>query len=885
MMKRLVCIIVAVAAAMSGHAWANACTSNCASDTVCDFNTAGSWASCGATFPQSTDTWTVGSGDTISIDASLSVGQGAITGGTLLFAEGTGGEDADGFRALTIVAGSGAELAITSGGRLKLRRGDKLICDTTAAACTFTYDNTSVIDIQGSTYTTTVDTITDADAAANPCGGTAGRLWVITPTDGIEYAKSKRRVVFESGPARTRQYEIIAISNAADCTDASVPFACCTAADTGATCDGTQFAVCTELADGTSCAAGTTPADDANSCGQRLTPHATIGTMPTLRHNVPSEDPNETCSAANTPFDCCTGSGTGTCTDGLILPAAGDTITLIDDVWIGETGGTTGVTISPSSVAAGVAAMPTIRGLNASRTAFTAIADDTTTNGTNVLYNNFHDYTGTPLDARGFEDFTVQWNACHDAGTGASENGGCIQVWETTTATHGEDSPADGVSIVDNVMYRTQGNAVQFNSVGTTNYATDAIVSRNLNYDGCVTTSGECNGLEINACRSCKMTNNVVYDICRATGNDTGDGIHIGSSATTTNPNDIGGAGFINANSYAGFNWVVNTCGSGINNTLTVTTQDAAQLVAATHNYVSGFRSDAIRSGVVISNVISNYGMSAAASGEGIHNPVYAAGNFILGNDATLAGIGCNCAGYGMYFLNGAGNKNAHAVLAYDNIVVGLTATGSRRAVEMDSTTNFNVTIDGLTYDGLGRTNAGVRSNSTTAGLRKATNWAVTHVNDSVVMQGVNNNAVTDYCGPFFANRSATASERVNSTSVTNCSNSLDTLGTTTFSGNLDFVNRDTFDFNLTPGSAGMAIAGDGGPIGARAFRFNRDAIDDLWGNALPWMRPFPVDVANVSNTDTDGDGVMNLHDNCDGVFNPSQYDDDSDGKGDACDR
>jgi len=35
--------------------------------------------------------------------------------------------------------------------------------------------------------------------------------------------------------------------------------------------------------------------------------------------------------------------------------------------------------------------------------------------------------------------------------------------------------------------------------------------------------------------------------------------------------------------------------------------------------------------------------------------------------------------------------------------------------------------------------------------------------------------------------------------------------------------------------------------------------------------------------TDTDGDGVMDLHDNCDLTVNPSQLDTNADGIGDAC--
>lgn len=45
------------------------------------------------------------------------------------------------------------------------------------------------------------------------------------------------------------------------------------------------------------------------------------------------------------------------------------------------------------------------------------------------------------------------------------------------------------------------------------------------------------------------------------------------------------------------------------------------------------------------------------------------------------------------------------------------------------------------------------------------------------------------------------------------------------------------------------------------------------------------VNANTIGDKDTDGDGVWDLHDNCDGVFNPSQLDTDGDDKGDACDR
>ena len=73
------------------------------------------------------------------------------------------------------------------------------------------------------------------------------------------------------------------------------------------------------------------------------------------------------------------------------------------------------------------------------------------------------------------------------------------------------------------------------------------------------------------------------------------------------------------------------------------------------------------------------------------------------------------------------------------------------------------------------------------------------------------------------------------------------------------------------------------GPIGIRAFRFDRAKLNAIWADTLTFDYTFPKNIANVPNTDTDGDGVIDLHDNCDFHWNPSQLDTNENGKGDAC--
>ncbi len=47
---------------------------------------------------------------------------------------------------------------------------------------------------------------------------------------------------------------------------------------------------------------------------------------------------------------------------------------------------------------------------------------------------------------------------------------------------------------------------------------------------------------------------------------------------------------------------------------------------------------------------------------------------------------------------------------------------------------------------------------------------------------------------------------------------------------------------------------------------------------------PVSAPVTTASSTDIDGDGIPNVTDNCSGVANPSQFDSDADGYGNACD-
>ncbi len=73
---------------------------------------------------------------------------------------------------------------------------------------------------------------------------------------------------------------------------------------------------------------------------------------------------------------------------------------------------------------------------------------------------------------------------------------------------------------------------------------------------------------------------------------------------------------------------------------------------------------------------------------------------------------------------------------------------------------------------------------------------------------------------------------------------------------------------------------GDGLCAGADACPGFDDAIDADNDGIPDGCDPCPLD----PNNDVDGDGVCGDIDNCSGAYNPSQYDGDGDGSGDACD-
>jgi hypothetical protein len=177
-----------------------------------------------------------------------------------------------------------------------------------------------ILDIQGSITTTTIQAGgVAAGIDRTLCGpASSGRFYTLDleemPPGAADRDLVGRRLVFQSGKAVARQYEIV-----------------------GADVARRSLTVCVDLDDA------------ARGLGQRLTPHAPLArtALPIARHSQPAAGPSSACLAGtNNPeaYGCCTGAGTGFCVEA--LPAGGDQVAIVRDAWIQETFGTQGVAIA-----------------------------------------------------------------------------------------------------------------------------------------------------------------------------------------------------------------------------------------------------------------------------------------------------------------------------------------------------------------------------------------------------------------------------------------------------------------------------------------------------------------------------------------------------------
>ena len=861
---------------------ANACaTVSACATTPCDWNTAGSWTSCGGVVPLATDTCSIGATHTVILSTDAKVCGATTVSGTLIYDEVSTGRDANGYRTLTITG----NVTIANGGIVRMRAGHRLGFDTTAAARVLDVLDGGLLDVQGTIVETSIGTFVDADADTDcAAAGTVGRKYTITPVTGINVAKKTGRVIFESGKARNRQLEIRLIT-------------------------ATTFSVCTDTADATS--------GSDTTGGQRLTPHAnrayfctgasaptacctganagaTCPVHPLNQHTEPAawNTQNPECTALFTPYPCCTGANTGFCTP--ITPAVGDKIAIIYDAAIFQAAGSNGYRIN-GALGPGNDPMPIFRAANianagtpsaGSTTGIEFYAKTTSTLTPDIEYVNFHDFKG-PIDAwryHGVKSLTVKWSAFHDVTTvagQATQGDTQAMLGFAATTSGGVSRPLANVSVQDSVFYRSMGVNLHLNETAILP-ALGLKVLRNLFYEGCIS-NGECFALQVDGSDGAEVAFNVGFDFYRL---DTTPGAAVLSASGL-------GASIHD-------NWIVNAGNGGIGGTSGSTTIAQQQGTGYTHNYISNIKSHGMNMGQQFSNLVRNYGLAQTNNGiSGSLNPIAAEGNFILGVEDAIRGTadctGSNrCAPHGIRLFNFDGNTNRKAVTATDNFIVGMDSVGGNlgRCIIHDgidylgsNDVDFDTTFDHTTCDGRGRDVLGVTF------YNKPSVTATSTIRDLACMFGNNNQCVWCIDGSNAVENFGKVQSQLTAVTAESGGSSVFTCATLTLSRVPTFFYRDRASTSLpdysfmsrVPGlTAGLVPAAD--PIGSRVFRFNRAKFQSIFP-ALTFDGYQPQDVANVPNIDTDNDGVMDLHDNCRTTPNPSQYDSDGDGKGDACDR
>lgn len=863
--------------------------SACTETAPCNWATAGSWTGCNSDYPHNgvnTFTATVSSGKVVVIATdAMTVGLGtgaddAITNnGTIIFSDSATGRDAQGFRNLTLIPPTDNFVYISTGGTMRIGAGNRILVDSTTRYGRFYLDSNSRWYGEGITEDATITTIADSDTTTptipDPVGDTKcdgvgtdkqrHRIWL---SNGADKAKVGRRIRFLSGQLRNRQYEIVAVSGQ------SVDF-------------------CTDLVDhATDLTCDTTVG---NSCGQRLRGHVTIGQFPAsapptnTRHWTPADTPNnDICTANVAPHPYCTGANAGTGTS--IYPMIGDKVRVIDDWWIAQTGGTNGWAFMYDSGSV----MPTLRAANFAGLGDSGITQDgisvSTVSGsaTSTSWSdlNVHDYKGSaPIVIIGFSDYTLDGIACHDS-QGAGQAAGCIVTGGT-----GVLAP-DNVTIQNGHWYRTQGNALNFQSAACTSGQSGVRILNNLVHDGCVAADGnECRGIEVNCCNNCTIAGNVVYDISTA------------GATPSTKQGDCyrtGGDAGLASNAFTGTvfydNYGVNCSGRGFNQIISNTTSHAN--VTMTHNYISNTGDSLGFGGRYFGNFFRNGGLLQQGS-YALSSAAISKGNIILGADAAVRdGAGCaNCAHTIARMWLGASDFDGLAAATHQDNVYGFIDSGGNGCIDVNGNYRGNLLFEHITcdLDGIGtiptRLVGWAPTASTTADFN---DMVYTHANNSQFAWCSTDADGLDRFGTYMRNISTITTDQVADHVASGDCTAAGTLVSP--ANEIGYVARKNYNWNLRAGATALTAGASpsGSPLGIRAFRFERSRLSAPWGNALPFVlsagdptgatiTPWPANIANVSNVDTDGDGVIDLHDNCDRTFNPSQLDSNSNGVGDAC--
>lgn len=855
-MKRLLLALLFLS--VPALAEANACLSAAACATApCNFNTAGNWTSCGGVVPTATDTWTVQAGHTVVLrDTGLSVGRGIING-TFVTDENPNSVSANGFMIFTVNingGGAGDEIDCNNGGTIRLRWPLRLAF-AGAGVSTFAYTNGCVVDIQGRILETTVTAVTASDEDAPTCGGTTGRKYVITPDRAGTLAVTThkgRRVVVQSGSQMDRHYEI-----------ADVPSA-------------STFTICTDLADGTSTGAA--------FGGQRLTGHvASVGAFGNGAHST------QTPVAGASTYD--------------IL--AGDRIAIVQDVIIEPGAASNGWRFrdsNDSGTGTGMATIPCIRGANLNGCTqeggnSPCAVFDAATLGQSALacsheFNNWHDPADASFSAhvlwRGWDGLLVQWNHLGDFPANSAQTCGFCFHQERTNESSAQTQPIKNVTVRYNDFARYPRSAININDTNSGASGTEKSAGIDIAFnrirDGCSVAVGiTCAGIEANAL-SGYIRHNVISNTVRTAA---GAGVCI----TAAGENNDG----LSIND----NWCVNSGDRGIelldgDGTGILT---ANHRVGVTHNYISNLKGPTANvGGRWYSGVIKNVGMAATGTGVALSNPIRAYGTALYGIDDALDSVApCNgasgCAKWAFQFWNSTGNNDDTSgvdVILQDILAVRMDSSSAGGGVHAGNggggqDPRFSGTISNMTIDARGNTHRGMRVEFGDGDTKDVT-WAfndmlTTNLNGGEATFCTADTDVAETVGVWYSNQLIATADDGGGMGGS-C-----TSGSVTRTRGTGYNWRTIGDYNLHEGVPALTAGSGGGAVGIRAFRFSRARLSAPWGGTLPFDGEFPKDIANgVSNADTDGDGAMDLHDNCDSTWNPSQYDADADGKGCACD-
>ena len=870
----------------------------CTSTAPCDWNTPGTWT-CGHVPARAKhDACVITANTTVVLSTDDLDCGGTTIDGTWVFDESPVGRDLNGYRTFTV----GGDLTGNAGGALRMRAGHRLAFSAVTAPRVFMVNDGFNLDIQGQVHEAAIAALADDPANPVDCGqGAPGREFTITPDSGEPVAHRTGRVVFLSGRARNRQFEIRRITAGG-------------------------FSVCTDTVDATS--------GNDRSGGQRLTPHANRNAFctaagqpsacctgmnrgncpatPLSRHSEPAPYAVSACTGPKIPYACCTGAQTGTCTGA--IPAIDDRIAIVYDAWIFQNAGSNGYRIL-GDLTSGNDPMPTFKAVNIANAGtpagFTTSAVEFMTKAgaatPDLEYVNFHDYAPQIDGIRYYDahDWSVRWSAFHDVTPNTQGD------TNSTLAAVSWNRSADNVAYVDNIFYRNQGVGAHLNENAFLP-ATGCKFLRNLLFDSCLAGINECGGLQADDCRGGEAAYNVVYDY-NAGGSPAWLGFTLG----------MGGVG-----ASLHHNWVVNSSFG----------PTSLQGAGLTHNYVSHMVADGGEGGSYFSNVIRDYGLGQTGVATGIVNAIKAAGNYILGVESSIqSSADCtgnnHCGRIGIRYIKASDNNNRTATTALDNVVVSLASYpgfgGDGRCVEFDGfnlsgggglDADWDARVEHLTCDGRAPSVPirGLSFDQDEAPISPAitvqgSDLAMLFNNDGPAVWCTTLPGVDEILGTIYSLKTTTTSEWGGDYAVASDCTSAPGI---TMVPSMDYRDRPHGDYNLLPGSAALAAgsAPPGSPIGVRAFRFSRASLQSLWAtnpgvandfctgagtpaaccagsgtgtcseSVITFDGEFPADVANVDNQDADGDGVMDLHDNSPANWNPDQLDADGDGYGAASD-